>query len=433
MRRRGIAVFVWIAALALGGRADCTALRVSNAHLVHRGEITEILLATDHRVRWNLSRHHDELWLDLADTRLDIPPRPLFGFESPPLRTLRAIDRADSGARVVIEVTEPTDYAIAALANELIIRLAPAGRAPDIAAPLMIPSPQPKLASKGSKRSKQTDLKPLPTMTANPRFLGFAARDNERPQTADVATVPASLRLGADRASPRARVVIDAGHGGYDPGTRSADGLLEKDLALQIARRLAEQLEQQGVVVELTRDRDAFVSLSERTSTANRADADLLVSIHLNSSPNPATSGLEVYYLNNTTDRATIRLARMENGEGFNYGDSVEPNLNYILSDLRQQYKATQSSSLARMIDASFEAEMRSYLGQGARSLGAKKGPFYVLVGAHMPAVLVECGFLSNREEGRHLASPDYQDHVATGIASAVIDYLNSTTAIGNL
>ncbi|HEY2664500.1 MAG TPA: N-acetylmuramoyl-L-alanine amidase [Candidatus Binataceae bacterium] len=401
---------------------------------MHRGDITEILLATNHRARCSLSRHGDELWLDLADTRLDIPPRPLFGFESPPLRVLRAIDQADSGARVVIEVTEPTDYAIAALPYELIIRLAPAGRAPDIAAPLMIPSPAPKMASNDRKRSSERQPKALPAPAKDTPSQEFAAKDHDQLLTLQPpSTARASLQLPDDRAFSRGRVVVDAGHGGYDPGTRSADGLLEKDIALQIAQRLAQRLQRQGLEVELTRDSDTFVSLSQRTNAANRADADLFVSIHLNSSPNPATSGLEVYYLNNTTDRATIRLARMENGDAASYGDSTEPNLNYILSDLRQQYKATQSSSLARMIDASFEAEMRNYFGQSARSLGAKKGPFYVLVGAHMPAVLVECGFLSNREEGHRLASPDYQDHLATGIASAVIDYLNSTTAVGNL
>jgi N-acetylmuramoyl-L-alanine amidase len=85
------------------------------------------------------------------------------------------------------------------------------------------------------------------------------------------------------------------------------------------------------------------------------------------------------------------------------------------------------------MIDASVEAEMRSQFGESARTLGARKGPFYVLVGAHMPAVLVECGFLSNREEAVRLASPDYQQGLALGIADAVIDFLDSATAVGNL
>jgi len=416
VRRRSIAIFAGIAALAPSGRAECS-LVVSGARLQNRGDIIEIHLATNQRAQWNLSRHGDQLWLDLIDARFAIPPRPLFGAESPPLNALRAIDQDGGKARLVIEVTEPSDYAIAALPNELIIRLARAGQAADIAAPLMISRPPRRVAS----------------AAAAPAGFPKVARYDIEGQAALPSVAPASVRLPAGPADLQAKVVIDAGHGGYDPGTSSAEGLLEKDITLQIAKRVAGVLQRQRVQVELTRDSDTFVGLSQRTNAANRAEADLFVSIHANSSPRADTRGIEVYYLNNTTDRATIRLARMENRDAANYGDSSEPNLNYILSDLRQQYKATESSSLARMIDASVEAEMRSQFGESAHTLGARKGPFYVLVGAHMPAVLVECGFLSNREEALRLASPNYQQGLAIGIADAVIDYLNSGTAVGNL
>ena len=145
----------------------------------------------------------------------------------------------------------------------------------------------------------------------------------------------------------------------------------------------------------------SFISLAERTRIANSAGADLFVSIHLNSSPNPDTTGIEVYYLNNTTDRATIRLARMENGGANGYGASNDSNLNYILTDMRQNYKAIEAASLARMIDAQTVADLDAGLGLNVNALGAKMGPFYVLVGAHMPAVLVECGFMSNRRRSR--------------------------------
>src|SRR5260370_19505543 len=102
----------------------------------------------------------------------------------------------------------------------------------------------------------------------------------------------------------------------------------------------------------MTRDDDRFLSLAERTQLANTVHADLFVSVHINSSPDPGTAGIEAYYLNNTTDRATIRLARMENGVQGGYGGSNEPNLNYILTHLRQQYKANESASSARMHQA---------------------------------------------------------------------------------
>jgi N-acetylmuramoyl-L-alanine amidase len=229
------------------------------------------------------------------------------------------------------------------------------------------------------------------------------------------------------------RVVIDPGHGGKDPGTEAAEAAPEKLIALQIAERLAATLSRNGIQTALTRDDDYFLSLAQRTQFANREGADLFVSIHLNSSPNPETNGLEVYYLNNTTDRATIRLARMENALAAEDGAEPEPNLNYILSDLRQQYKATESAMLAQMIEEQTVSELQSSFGSEIRGLGAKKGPFYVLVGAHMPAVLVECGFLSNEEEARRLTSERYQDGLADGIATALLRYLNADVAAGTL
>ena len=229
--------------------------------------------------------------------------------------------------------------------------------------------------------------------------------------------------------------MIDPGHGGYDPGTLSTSGVLEKDLALQIATRLKASLEARGIRAELTRSSDVFISLPERTLIANRAAADLFVSIHLNSSPNAETTGIEVYYLNNTTDRATIRLARMENGgaDGYGASDASHLNLNYILTDLRQNYKASEAASLAKMIDEQTVADLDSGLGLNVNALGAKMGPFYVLVGAHMPAVLIECGFLSNPGEAQRLTGADYQNLLAGAISTAVVHYFNADLAVGNL
>lgn len=228
-------------------------------------------------------------------------------------------------------------------------------------------------------------------------------------------------------------VMIDPGHGGYDPGTQSSSGILEKDLTMMVSRRVVNALTARGVRAQLTRDSDDFISLAERTRRANVADADLFVSIHMNSSPNPETTGIEVYYLNNTTDRATIRLARMENSGVTGGSAPADGNLNYILADLRQNYKASEAASLARMIDTQAVADLDSRLSLDVNPLGAKMGPFYVLVGAHMPAVLVECGFLSNPYEAARLNSAEYQEVLADGIATAVVKYLSSDAAIGNL
>ncbi|HXW84460.1 MAG TPA: N-acetylmuramoyl-L-alanine amidase, partial [Candidatus Binataceae bacterium] len=352
--------------------------------------------------RWNLTAEGNELRLDLEPAEVTIPPRPLLGNEIPPVAALRVIDRGSGQARLTIEVSGKTDYAVARLPHEILLRLAPAGAVADLDAPVYV---------------------------TNPRVL---TADTQMP--ARSAPALPSVANQAPLAKPgHALVMIDPGHGGYDPGTRSADGVAEKDLALQIAMRLQRQLESRGVRTELTRSSDVFVQLTERTRLANRASADLFVSIHLNSSPNTATSGIEVYYLNNSTDRATIRLARAENGSApASYGGSNRADLNYILADLRQQYKASESASLARMIDTQTVAALDADPGARTNALGAKMGPFWVLVGAQMPAVLVECGFLSNPAEAARLGSARYQELLASGIASAVTQYLG-TAAVGEL
>jgi len=386
-----------------------------------RGETLELHFSLTGTPQILMTGRGNQLTIDLGHTRLAIPPRPLFGVESAPLSSLRAIEKPDGDSQLIIEVSGKTDYALAQPPGEILIRLAPAGKASGLDAPLRAPRQSP-------RQSRQSDaVRSEPPITAPAQTVTGDGLRNA--SIASPAIDPATERI----AGP-ARVVIDPGHGGYDPGARDGSGrLAEKDLALAIALLLARELKARGVGVAMTRETDTFLSLPERTRLADRDDADLFVSVHLNSSPNPRTSGIEVYYLNNTTDRAALRLARLENDAGNGYGAQAGPNLNYILSDLRQNYKAGESASLARMIDSQTVAELNRAFDLGVNPLGAKMGPFYVLVGAHMPAVLVECGFLSNPVEAARLAAPVYQERIADGIAAAVVHYLNADLASGNL
>jgi N-acetylmuramoyl-L-alanine amidase len=398
------------ASIAIGaGEAEITAVTEQR-----NGNVLELHFELRGDPRLRTSGHGSELLIDLGRTRLAIPERPLLGDEAAPLSALRAIEGSDGNSKLIIEVSGKSDYALARIPGEIVIRLAPAGSVPHLDAPL--------IASRQS-------VAPTSQIPANPAPIS---------RSLPVAAVQtAGVRAGSlERIIGTARVVIDPGHGGHDPGTRDSSGrLIERDLALAIALLTAHALEARGVSVAMTRADDTFLSLPQRTQLANRDGADLFVSIHLNWSPNPATRGIEVYYLNNTTDRAALRLARIENGAGASaaYGASGEPNLNYILSDLRQNDKAAESASLARMIDAQTVAELDDSLKLGVNALGAKMGPFYVLVGAQMPAVLVECGFLSNAIEAARLAAPAYQAQLADGIAAAVVRYLNTDLAVGNL
>ncbi|MBV8138550.1 MAG: N-acetylmuramoyl-L-alanine amidase [Deltaproteobacteria bacterium] len=381
---------------------------------------------------WSLRAQRSELILDLPATTTELPPRPLFGQEVAPVTAVRISSLGSGQAQIAIDVEGKTDYAIARLQREIVLRFAAAGTVPNLAAPILVrhdgSAPPPVTQPQAPK---------IQTATAAPGVASALPSREKRPTSSAPAAPQAQLAMaseGGEDAIGHRLVMIDPGHGGYDPGTSSASGTEEKDLALAIARRLERALSERGVRTEMTRTSDVFVPLSERTAIANRAAADLFVSIHLNWSPNPMTSGIEVYYLNNTTDRATIRLARMENaGAPATYGAGTGPNLNYILTDLRQQYKANEAASLARMIDEQAVAILDAGLGTNVNALGAKMGPFYVLVGAHMPAVLVETGFLSNAGEAQRLASAFYQEVLADGIATAITHYFNADVAVGNL
>src|SRR5271154_1191208 len=415
------AVTAIIGAMVGHARASLPASVLTSARIEHRGPTLELHFGfSGPTPRLDLSTHGSELWIELAHTHVGIPPRPLFGYETAPLASVRTIE-ADGKSRIVVEVIGKADYAVARFRNtdEIVLRVAPEGADPNIAAPTIV----------------HDDAPPRPPAPSIARPVAFASSENRRPEIAAQPIAPPVIaNVNADsRQRGNFLVMIDPGHGGYDPGTQSSAGVMEKDLALQIATRLKTALEARGIRAELTRSSDVFISLADRTRIANSAGADLFVSIHLNSSPNPDTDGIEVYYLNNTTDHATIRLARMENAGAGGYGAADDSNLNYILTDLRQNYKASEAASLAKLIDAQTVADLDAGFGLNVNPLGAKMGPFYVLVGAHMPAVLVECGFMSNAAEAARLGSARYQDVLAGAVATAVVDYFNADVAVGNL
>jgi len=228
--------------------------------------------------------------------------------------------------------------------------------------------------------------------------------------------------------------MLDPGHGGSDPGAQGINGLQEKAVVLAVSKRLAQKLRTRlGADVILTRTDDVFIPLPERTARANAAKADLFVSIHANASPNPETHGIETYYLNNTEDRATIRLAKLENGiRAKQQLPQREDSLSYILSDLIQTGKEEESIALARAIQVALVNQVRTTVPL-ANDLGVKRGPFYVLVGAHMPCVLVELAFLTHTDEVRRLGSASYQETLAEGLFHGIADFLRADLSAKNL
>jgi N-acetylmuramoyl-L-alanine amidase len=240
------------------------------------------------------------------------------------------------------------------------------------------------------------------------------------------AALASSLASGAGRAAPApgaagpqrfGTVVVDAGHGGEDQGARGPKGLLEKDLVLDLARRLAAELTAQGLTVVMTRDSDHFVTLDDRTRIANDSRTDLFVSIHANASKLHDVSGIETFFASpEATDESARALAQQENlafGEAaarMAEGDPVRA----ILGDLLATEHLADAQEFARL------AQRRIATAEASRSRGVKQAPFVVLMGVHAPAVLVEVGFITNpREEGR-LSSEKERGRLVTGLAGAV-------------
>ncbi len=217
-------------------------------------------------------------------------------------------------------------------------------------------------------------------------------------------------------------IVLDPGHGGEDLGARGIGGLLEKDITLAVALQLEQLLTSKlELKVFLTRRTDIFVPLADRTRYANERGADLFVSLHTNASPKAKSSGIEVYYLDNTNDRSSRTLAERENSSlALEKGGAGD--LQFMLSDLIQNAKLDDSIALAHILE---EAVIRELLPswKGLKMLGIKKAPFFVLVGAHMPCVLVEMFFVDHPEDGKRLAEKTFRTSLAIGLFRGIEDY----------
>jgi N-acetylmuramoyl-L-alanine amidase len=218
------------------------------------------------------------------------------------------------------------------------------------------------------------------------------------------------------------RVAIDPGHGGGDQGTRTSSDLREKDLTLDLARRLAARLVAAGFEARLTRERDQRILLADRARFANDVAADLFVSIHVNwIEDGRANRGIETFYLGPSDDPEATQLASFENREsGYSFAD-VRRLLDSIYADLRQE----QSRSLALAVQKRLLSSIREVAPE-VRDRGVKSAPFLVLVATDMPAILAEVACLSNDEEARLLGQDDYRDRIAGALFEGIAAYSTS-------
>jgi N-acetylmuramoyl-L-alanine amidase len=270
------------------------------------------------------------------------------------------------------------------------------------------PAPQP--ASRPAPPPAPAKVAPAPAALA-PTVPAGPAAPLAAPTPVDAAVFPLAVR----------KVAIDPGHGGASVGTRAPLGLVEKELTLDIAQRLKRLLEEDSFEVLMTRADDHSVSLEERGQAANRAGADIFVSIHLNWIENRKARGIETYYLGPTDDPFLTRLAADENREsGYSLAD-MRRLFDRIYADVRQE----KSRRLAEVVQASLFSSL-GRVNPGVEDRGVKAAPFIVLLTTEMPAILAEVSCLSNEEEAGLLTKPLYRQYIAEALAAGVRSYADA-------
>jgi N-acetylmuramoyl-L-alanine amidase len=253
------------------------------------------------------------------------------------------------------------------------------------------------------------------------RRVGERPRDRrERPH--GTGRLPPGLR-------PVETVVIDAGHGGRDPGAIGVDGLREKDVTLRLARSLGNKLAALGFEIVQTRTDDRYLSLEERTALAESVGGDLFVSLHANAAPRRSVAGIETYYLDANHERHSLGVAARENGVPRSQVDALQR----TIAKLRVSEVSVHSQRAANTVHQQMVSGLAGRY-RAVNDLGVKKGPFYVLFLSNMPAILVEAGFLTNRDEARRLRDRDYLDELAGQITLGLTRYreANSSLAMGS-
>ncbi len=285
--------------------------------------------------------------------------------------------------------------------------------------------------------------------TSGPTFQAIAPLESSRVrrkpqgrQTQDGVAAPgASTSANAHAAAPTAqgersliralglkigKIVVDAGHGGHDTGTVGPTGLMEKDLVLDVARKLGKLLEDRlGAEVVYTRDDDTFIPLETRTAIANKEQADLFISIHANSSSDSSARGVETYYLNFTSSRDALEVASRENA----VSEKSIHELQDLVKKIALKEKIDESREFAADVNRSLYAGL-SAKSPGIHNRGVKKAPFIVLIGANMPSILAEISFVSNPTDEKKLKTGEYRQRVAESLFKGINKYVSGLSGV---
>jgi N-acetylmuramoyl-L-alanine amidase len=353
------------------------------------------------------------VFVDLHDTQVVGALRDTtITFEGDVVQRARVGRQADNRTRVVFDLQGAGRYSVYSLYNPYRVvidfeRLPPG-------------DPQTMVAARGTK----TGPGPNRAETTASRAVAPAPPAREpggTPPAAATANAAGGFSLSRQLGLGIARVVIDPGHGGRDPGAQ-VRGLNEAELVLDIAMRLERLLAKEpGVEVVMTRRTNAYIALEERTAIANRSGADLFLSIHANATRNTKVRGFETYFLNFATNPEAEALAARENAGSAR----TMANLPDIVEAIALNNKIDESRDFASMVQGSMQEHLRE-ADDTTRSLGVKQAPFMVLIGATMPSVLAEVSFLTNRDDAELLRSQTYRQQIAEALLAGVMKYQNS-------
>jgi N-acetylmuramoyl-L-alanine amidase len=381
-----------------GGKEGKHPARVRAIATSQSADLARVMVRLDGPVKFHAGRipRTQRVYFDLSKAYLVHPHGERLKVNSRYLKTVRMAQNKRHVVRVVLVVGRGAAYTASLLSR-------PYRLAIDVGKPAAI------AAGGGAAGATREELAPRGRLTpARPTHTGATSLTREL-----------GLKIG--------RIVIDAGHGGFDTGTIGPTGVEEKTVCLDVARRLGRLIQRKlpGTEVVYTRDSDTFIPLQKRTAIANRDKADLFISIHANSSPDHHARGVETYFLNFTTSPAAMRVAARENALSQ---ESVHQ-LQDLLKKISLNDKIEESRELAADVNHSLVHQLR--LGHVVtHDRGVKKAPFVVLIGAHMPSILAEISFLSNPTDERLLKRARYRQRIAQGLFNGIQRYLASLNSL---
>ncbi len=367
------------------------------------------------------------LYLDLVSSHIAPQHRQPLPIEDGLLKRVRAGQFNNNTVRVVLDIQSISDYKIFNLKDPFRIVIDVHGikkkqrqkiahdqrsqkkepkKQPQLATAIPIEQPETILILRDQKKRRPGEKK-----TASKKLTPL-------PQGQQPYSLAQQLGLGVRK------IILDPGHGGKDPGA-VAHGMKEKDIVLMVAKNLRDILrEQYGYEVIMTRTRDVFLPLEERTALANTSKADLFVSIHVNAHPDKKVRGIETFYLNLATNGEAMRVAALENATSTHNISELQG----ILTDLMHNSKIVESAHLAQYVQNNLINGLKRNR-YPVRSHGVKQAPFYVLIGAQMPAILAEISFITNPGDARLLGRKQYLYDIASQIAAGLHSYANKQLA----